>query len=1049
MVEGTEVPKIRTSLVEHLKAVQNLKKNENSPRSDIDAICIKNASAAPQRLLTQLKTMDKDGVKNLINNPTQPYKKKVLNYQAREKLREQMRKRLKVLGTEAEAGDLLEVDESIDYERMPESLMAQIGRTLDINMDTEDMEMSESDDRDLEVIKTNLGNDFLMGSEMLLMNGFSLLAETESEVDHKPFEKLPPLPTEIRDRPPSPPPEPVPPPLLASPSPIMTHNEPVFSSNDKPWSPIPRAQPKARLLAEDWDIESAKNPDAPEVQQEVFAISSLVTSGSSVPSITPAYALPNEELPIILTPSDDVSKMIPVISSVELDLKSNKVGIETSISQPMEEQKFDSQQAPAESGRRANETYGEYRRRLTAEKDSHSAEPNDDVNKESTTSNSGSSNTNKFNKQQSNNQQNQRKNWNEDDRNKFRNGSNNNSNEKWTPNNRRNNQNDQQERKSRFDIDRGRDRNNSSNDNNFQNLRNESRDTNDNGRSKNNDGHNYRFDNEKRSQEPDIDRLNSILNPKPLQFKGSFNKRTKSKRSQSRDSWDREKTPTNNSLERDFNTNLLPSPNDVRPCYTTLKKVMQIDAEMAKLHDKVHGIDKVISNLHLERIGHQKSFTKLQHDRKVLFDNLMKRAMSNESRESCSRSEPSQPKETTSTTSSSNAPSTSLKSQIEQKLQNIVDHKKRKPDEIEEEPAKKKHVTNVVMETTSAAEKAAKNARDRAEEERKKALVEAKRLKRLRRERKEAEKSRLEEKIRREATASTVTTIKTEPRDKSVDKASKQVSQPELKSSKPAKDKSKSFDSNDALKVESYKIKKLNVDLKRVTIAQNLAETFKMMRFVEISPSDWEPVKIEGEVRIKKEDEKLKGVEGPAQNSEKSINEKPVDEVENPTSQIVKPIELKPEEDKEESLVLVEYNEDPLAFDETSMNPPTPGSNIYSEDSLLVESKDYSEWAGSFNSHDQPIVHMQNILNQFVVCASESGKVYKYNLKTGELMAIFSKHTEICNSFLYDNKGSIYTVSSDGFLYKIKYKVSFVNLSSRKFNHENFFLISDISINRI
>lgn len=64
------------------------------------------------------------------------------------------------------------------------------------------------------------------------------------------------------------------------------------------------------------------------------------------------------------------------------------------------------------------------------------------------------------------------------------------------------------------------------------------------------------------------------------------------------------------------------------------------------------------------------------------------------------------------------------------------------------------------------------------------------------------------------------------------------------------------------------------------------------------------------------------------------------------------------------------------------------------------------------------------------MAASEDGKVFKYFLSDGKLAAVFSKHTEICNSFLYDDRGSIYTVSSDGFLHKIKFKVTHVNIFS-------------------
>ena len=49
-----------------------------------------------------------------------------------------------------------------------------------------------------------------------------------------------------------------------------------------------------------------------------------------------------------------------------------------------------------------------------------------------------------------------------------------------------------------------------------------------------------------------------------------------------------------------------------------------IDIEISKLIERMHGIDKVINNLQSERSIIQKSFSKIQHDRKILLDSLMK-----------------------------------------------------------------------------------------------------------------------------------------------------------------------------------------------------------------------------------------------------------------------------------------------------------------------------------------------------------------------------------------------------------------------------------------
>lgn len=980
---ASDAPKFK-SLVDHLRAVQNSTRNDSNhdnSKSDIDAICEKNASEASKKLLTQLKTMDKGGVKDLINNPKQPYKKKVLNIQAREKLREQMRKKLKRLGDECDSGDYqFEPDECIDYEKIPESLIAQIGKTIDMNLDVDDMDLSESinednnEDRDIEVVTKNLGNDFLMGSEILLMNGFSLLAETEqdTEVAIRRFEdsdlRLPPLPAESQSKPPSPPPEPVPPP-------IKLHEEKaVYSSLEKPWSPIRNKRPV--ITEDDWDIESAKNPDPPNLtisKELVKDTSALPPTPIPVPVVQTPCAIISE------SPSVLIEKPLPLIVNVaKEEVKDDERDIATT-SKPSEEKRSE---PPVESSQRAGETYGDYRRRLAAERESKNGEMIDNMP------------ANDFNRMKEND---------------LRGGGSNNRNDNW--NNRRKNQNDarkdqnysnQQNRKSRFEMNRGRDR--PQNNLRFQ-PRNSSRDTNhahESGRTFDDvkDVHNYRFQHEKKnSQEPDIDRLNTILHPKPIQFKGSFNKRSQNTNNYNNHrSTSRNRTSVTNSVERDFDENLLPSENDVRPCLSTLKKVMEIDAEMTRVHDKVHGIDKVISNLQLERVGYQKKITQLQHDRKVLFENLMKRAVSNADADKheaqAHEKEPSV----------GPSPTTSQKSVIEKKLQNIVDQKKRKHEEQTEEPKKKKPTVEV-METTSAADKAAQLRKEKEEEERRQQSIEKKRLKMLRKERQRADQVRLEEKIRQEAAVNTVTTVKQEIKEKSVErvKSHKQQQQQQKQSEKSQKSNELKelttilFKQNEILQLENFKDKKFSLQLKKVLLSQNLVDLFTSNGSLEIEIDDWKKWSL------------------PEQNGKEKIKEEEKVKLESP-------------EIFEDPLAIPETMVDPLAVDEEIIKPPTPGTNLTVDDSMLIElpsEQDYTVWTGNFSAHEDPIVHLQNVVGKFIVCASEGGKVYKYHLKDGKLAAVFSKHTEICNSFLYDHPGSLYTVSSDGFLHKIKFKVKF------------------------
>lgn len=54
----------------------------------------------------------------------------------------------------------------------------------------------------------------------------------------------------------------------------------------------------------------------------------------------------------------------------------------------------------------------------------------------------------------------------------------------------------------------------------------------------------------------------------------------------------------------------------------------EMDSEISKLIERMHGIDKVINNLQSERSIIQKTFSKLQHDRKLLLDALLKNVSS-------------------------------------------------------------------------------------------------------------------------------------------------------------------------------------------------------------------------------------------------------------------------------------------------------------------------------------------------------------------------------------------------------------------------------------
>lgn len=1074
------------SLVEQLKSSmrKNTAPRSNSIDSDTIDSCARNAS---KKLMNQIKTMDKDNVKELINNPKQPHKKTVLNIQAREKLREGMRKQLKTLGSDDQDVSQFEIEESVNCESIPETLIAQIGRTVDIELGVEDMDLqtdletAEVVDKDMEVVEKNLGNDFLFGSEMLLMNGFSLLGENEQEaeadISESRFAVPPPLPSE----PISKPPEPIPPPEPA-----------VLSSINKPWTIVPPKLPPSQRLNDDFDLNSSRNPEPP-TEMETQPIQ-VIVSAPTVPKLPPPTLKVSAEASVNSANIIDVTKTKPptqiaTIHSVlppslppeNPNLVTVKNLPEKSLQQAIFKPTTKSTSAIANESCNQLPEEGEQQKLQTA-LPNPSATPNINCmtpapqfdqtpainNQQSTTldANTNSSNNNSNNNNEKPGQRanetygayrrrmQQERNLGADDDTQSRISENNNN--SWMTNSLRNNNNNfnnnnnnnnfNNERKSRFDMNRNRNNDRNRNDKrNFDNrdnnkMRSNSRERGNQwdkrkGEDEMKDAFNYRFNSSASNVDPD--RLSSILNPKPMQFKGSFNKRSGFNRDCNR-SLSREQTPVNNSVEREFGENLSSVP-DVRPCYQTLKKIMEIDGELSRTHERIHGIDKVISNLHSERVVHQQKITKMMHDRKVLFDNLLKRSMQNDSplnERSASKDRKRQAVIHDDDDDDERTAAKSNKTNASKKLQDLADTKKRKiedsPSTVQNEEEGKKKKKFVIEEQPKTAQQKQK---EKEEEERRRRIEEIRKQKQLRREREEAERKRLEEQARKESN-DIIPVIKKEPRDKSVDK-SKQTNnknaqstsasqQPSEKTDKAKSDKDGDserflFKLTDVINSADYKIRSFELNFKKVHLSQIIIDQFKSNNYPKISIDDWNKwtIKVEKLTEVKKE--KV------FESEESSRSEGAIE---------IKTVQPKAAETVSEK--------DPLAIDDLEMqNPPTPGNHLSMiDDDVSMEapeddsedSTDYTEWAGTFTAHTNPIVYLQNIDGKHMVCAAECGKLFKYLLKSGKCVGIFTSHTEICNSFIYcEREGSLYTASSDGKCYRVKYK-SFEAVSSKDFN---------------
>lgn len=635
-----------------------------------------------------------------------------------------------------------------------------------------------------------------------------------------------------------------------------------------------------------------------------------------------------------------------------------------------------------------------------------------------------------------------------------------NSEKTWISNNR----NNSNERKSRFEMNRSRDKNNRNNDrNNFNNLKNNknnsprtapispwdtSRDK-DRDREDMRDAFNYRFDNNNSSNNNnteggDIDRLSSLLNPKPVQFKGSFNKRSgyTTNKSNSREFIDdrrdfisersRERTPVNNSVERELFD--ISSPNDARPCYHTLKKIIEIETEINRIHDKIHGIDKVILNLQTERIGYQKSFTRLQHDKKILLDNLAKRAMAND-------------KDTTADTPARERekdkekdevrPHKEIKKEKDTSTKNktteaVVEQKKRKNDDwtqpsILDDDTKKKKKYTIEEEPKSAAQKA----KEKEEEERRKRIEEIRRQKQLRREKEEAERRKLEEEAKKESNDKILIInrekVHAKLKEREKEKRKEQIlsSSPSPPKPSPKKSPSYLFSSDEVIDPSDVKMKKFKIEFSKLLLNQTILDQYQNGKCPEIDINE-----------LSKASSSSTSIR--SDKSSDDVNKIIKQEAEQSIKQSKSELPILPSKTSSTSIIsmtsVISTEKDPLAMDDNEeiVNPPTPGSNLTlnedndtnASDHVNNPEQDYSEWTGNFESHNQPIVHIQNINGKHMVCASEDGKLYKYRLSSGKCDGIFSKHTEICNSFLYeDTDKTIFTASSDGFVYRIKLKV--------------------------
>lgn len=99
----------------------------------------RSAEQVTRKLINQLTTMNKYSLKQMINNPDSKYET-ALKTHARQKLRAEVRRQLRNFSlsennsqTKTACG-MLEADESVDSDKIPDALLEQIGKVLDLNL---------------------------------------------------------------------------------------------------------------------------------------------------------------------------------------------------------------------------------------------------------------------------------------------------------------------------------------------------------------------------------------------------------------------------------------------------------------------------------------------------------------------------------------------------------------------------------------------------------------------------------------------------------------------------------------------------------------------------------------------------------------------------------------------------------------------------------------------------------------------------------------------------------------------------------------------------
>lgn len=141
------------------------------------------AEQVTKKLIHQLTSMNKYNLKQMINNPSSKYET-ALQTHARKRMRAEMRTKLQSMSVSQESqllNNVLDTEESVDMDKIPDNVFDEIGRVLDINLlgqeddNTNKKYNDDSDDKDKEQIA--YPEDLFLRAEKLLMENSILFLE--------------------------------------------------------------------------------------------------------------------------------------------------------------------------------------------------------------------------------------------------------------------------------------------------------------------------------------------------------------------------------------------------------------------------------------------------------------------------------------------------------------------------------------------------------------------------------------------------------------------------------------------------------------------------------------------------------------------------------------------------------------------------------------------------------------------------------------------------------------------------------------------------------